>query len=380
MLEQPLPSFTWFNPTRVVFGPGKLADLRSVVNEVAGDGARAFLVTGQHALRSTGVLQRVLDLLGEDRTTLFDRVTPFPSPKLVDEALEACREASPDIVVAVGGGSPMDVAKAVAVLMAHDGTSREYGTAQKRLERPGLPFVAVPTTSGSSSEVTSGSALWDMEAKMVIGLNSPLMFPDAAVVDPELAMTMPKSLAAVTGMDAFTSAFESYWSTESEPMSDALDLEAIRLFSENLETSCTVGDLRSRSACALAATISGVAYSNSRPNVCHGVGSPLTLFWDAEHGQAVGVTLTTFLRSQAEGISHKLPALWDALGVSDLDEADRRITQIMDGCGLATRLSGLGLTEGDLGTLLDNVRWDRLETLPVPLAMDSVRRLLQRLL
>ena len=132
MLEQPLPSFTWFNPTRVVFGPGKLADLRSVVNEVAGDGARAFLVTGQHALRSTGVLQRVLDLLGEDRTTLFDRVTPFPSPKLVDEALEACREASPDIVVAVGGGSPMDVAKAVAVLMAHDGTSREYGTAQKK--------------------------------------------------------------------------------------------------------------------------------------------------------------------------------------------------------------------------------------------------------
>ena len=206
------------------------------------------------------------------------------------------------------------------------------------------------------------------------------MFPDVAVVDPELAMTMPKSLAAVTGMDALTSAFESYWSTESEPMSDALDLEVIRLFSDNLETSCTVGDLRSRSACALAATISGVAYSNSRPNVCHGVGSPLTLFWEVEHGQAVGVTLTTFLRSQADGISHKLPALWDALSVSDLDEADQRITQIMNGCGLETRLSGLGLTEGDLGTLVDNVRWDRLETLPVPLERESVSPLLRLLL
>ena len=86
------------------------------------------------------------------------------------------------------------------------------------------------------------------------------------------------------------------------------------------------------------------------------------------------------LRSQAEGISHKLPALWDALGVSDLDEADRRITQIMVECGLETRLSGLGLRKDDLGTLVDNVRWDRLETLPVPLASESIGPLLQRLL
>ena len=169
LLERQLPSFTWFSPTRVVFGPRKLANLPSVVDEVAGDGTRAFLVTGRHSLRSTGVLQRVLDLLGEARINLFDRVTPFPSPELVDEALGACREVSPDIVVAVGGGSPMDLAKAVAILTAHDGTAREYGLGQKRLERPGLPFVAVPTTSGSSSEVTSGSALWDMEAKIVIG-------------------------------------------------------------------------------------------------------------------------------------------------------------------------------------------------------------------
>ena len=380
MVEHTLPSFTWLNPTRVVFGPGELSSLPSVVAEVAGSGDRVFLVTGRHSLRSTGVLQRVLSLLGETRVTLFDRVTPFPSPELVDEALEACREASPAVVVAVGGGSPMDLAKAVAVLMAHVGTSRQYALGERTLERRGLPFVAVPTTSGSSSEVTSGSALWDMEAKMVMGLGSPLMFPDVAIVDPELAMTMPKMLAAVTGMDAFTSAFESYWSTESEPLSDALDLEVIRLFSENLEASCTVGDQRSRSACALAATISGMAYSNSRPNVCHGVGSPLTLFWGVDHGQSVGITLTTFLRSQAEGISHKLPALWDAIGVSGIEEATQRLTEIMDRCGLETRLGGLGITEGDLDTLVDHVRWDRLETLPRPLARESVRPLLRRLL
>jgi alcohol dehydrogenase len=154
----------------------------------------------------------------------------------------------------------------------------------------------------------------------------------------------------------------------------------IRLFSENLEASCNVGDQQSRSACALAATISGIAYSNSRPNVCHGVGSPLTLFWGAEHGQAVGITLTVFLRSQATGIRHKISPLWDALGVSDLDEATERLTQIMERCGLETRLSGLGLAEGDMDTLLEHVRWDRLTTLPVPLEKKSVEDMLRELL
>ena len=380
MLENKISSFTWLNPTRVIFGEGKLASLPSVVDEVAGNGARVFLVTGRHSLRSTGVLQRVMDLLGEDRVTLFDRVVPFPSPELVDEAVAACKEASPDIVVAVGGGSPMDLAKAVAVLMVHDGTSREYAQGEKILERRGLSFVAVTTTSGSSSEVTSGSALWDMNAKTHMGLGSPFMFPDVAIVDPELAMTMPKELAAASGMDAFTSAFESYWSTEAQPMSDALDLEVIRLFTTNLEASCNDADRESRAACALAATVSGFAYSNSRPNVCHGVGSPLTLFWNVDHGQSVCLTLATFLRSQAEAISHKLPALWDAMGVLGLEEATQRLTEIIERCGLETRLSGLGLKEGDMETLLDNVKWDRLTTLPRPLGRESVAPLLRRLL
>ena len=380
MLEQTGFSFTWLNPTRVVFGVGKLSELAAIIDETAGTGARVFLVTGRHSLRARGILQRVVDSIGPSRVALFDKVPPFPSPDNVDDALAACRKSSADIVVAIGGGSAMDLAKAVAILMAHEGGSRQYAMNEKSLQRPGLPFIAVPTTSGSSSEVTSGAALWDIEAKRSMGMGSPLMFPTVAIVDPQLTMSMSKTLAAVSGMDAFTSAFESYWSLDAEPIADAIDLEVIRMYAANLERSCIQGDLESRSACALAATMSGIAYSNSHPNVCHAVGSPLTIFWNVDHGQSVGITLSTFLRWNASAIPHKLPALWNALGVGNLDEAVARITQIMERCGMKTRLGGLGIGSDDMETLLEHIRWDRLGVLPRPLEREDARILLQELM
>ena len=380
MSEELLPSFTWLNPTRVIYGVGVLSSLPSIVGEVAGRDARVFLVTGRRSLREHGVLQGIVDSLGVARVTLFDRVTPYPSPELVDSALEACRGAAPNVVVAVGGGSAMDLAKLVAILLVHEGTSLDYATGEKPFRRSGLPFVAVPTTSGSSSEVTPNAALWDMDAKRLMAVISPHMYPTVAVVDPELCMTMPKSLAAATGMDAFTSALEAYWSTAAQPISDAIGLEVIRLFAANLERSCIEGDLESRGLCAMAATMSGIAYTNSLPNACHGIGGPLTLFWGVSHGQAVGVTLPTFLRWNAPAITHKLPALWDALGVAGLEQATELVTRMMARIGLETRLGPLGLDRDDVETVLDHTRWDRLATLPHPAERADVRRLLQELI
>jgi alcohol dehydrogenase class IV len=376
---------TWFAPTRVLFGVGALGKLPSLVDEVAGPEARVFLVTGRRSLRSRGILGRVLDDLGASRVTLFDRTPPFPSPDIVDEALRACRDARADVAVAIGGGSAIDVAKAVAVLAVHDGASREYATSAgqppaRPLQRPGLPVITAPTTSGSSSEVTPFAALWDMEAKRSLHLVSPHLFPRVALVDPELAMSMDRELAAVTGIDAFTSAFESYWSREAGPLTDALNLEVIRLYARHLEHSCRDADPESRAACALAATISGMAYSQSRPNVCHAVSSPLTLFWGIAHGQAVGITLPAFLAWTAPAIPEKLPALWQALGVGSLEEALGRLGQLMDACGLVTRLGGLGVKAADLELLVEHMRWDRTAVLPRALGRDNARAIFRDLL
>jgi alcohol dehydrogenase class IV len=140
------------------------------------------------------------------------------------------------------------------------------------------------------------------------------------------------------------------------------------------------GDLESRTMCALAATMSGIAYSNSHPNVCHAVGTPLTIYWDVEHGQAVGITLAAFLRWNAPAIPHKLPALWSALGVDDLDGAVSKITRIMTRCGLKTKLSELGIRALDMDTLVDNVRWDRVVLSPRSYGKEDARQMMSELL
>lgn len=375
-MTEPYPSFRWWSPTRLVFGVHQLARLPELVEETAGPGVRVLLVTGRQSLRARGALDVLLDSLGRRRVTLFDRVTPFPSPALADEAAEACRACGADVVVAVGGGSALDVGKAAAFLAPRSGLAVDFATGRLRDQRPGLPFIAVPTTAGSSSEVTPSAALWDLQARRHYVLSSPQMFPTVALVDPHLTMSMDGPLAANSGMDAFTSALESFWSVEANPASDALALEAITLFRHNLVRSVIQKDLESRTACALAATLSGMAYSNSRPNACHAVGSPLTLHWSIPHGQAVAVTLPAFLRWNARAIAHKAGRLWQALGVSGLEEAVELIERVLRRSGLQTRLSALGLGREDVDLVVAETRWELMERLPRPIGWERLRDLL----
>ncbi len=380
MADSFVPSFVWRNTTRIVFGTDTLDQLPGEVRGVAGGGAKVLLVTGRTFLRSRGILQRILNLLDGFEVVVHDRADPFPTPADADEAAAVCKETGVNIVVGIGGGSALDLAKAAAVLATHDSQAKDYSSGEAKLENASLPFIAVPTTSGSSSEVTSGSALWDWDTHSQFGLGDVRMFPTVAIVDPKLAMTMSQSLVANTGMDAFTSAFESYWNVNSEPISDAYALEVIRLYSGNLVRSAIQGDLESRAACALAATMSGVGYSNSTPNACHGVGSPLTLFWRVEHGQSVSITLSSFLRWSAPAIADRIAALLSALGVSTIEEACNKIERIMSDCGLETRLSGLGVQEDDIDKLVEHTRWDRLALLPKPMEKDDLREMLRNIL
>ena len=380
MDDAALSEFTFHMSTRVRFGTGSLAHLPDLVEELGGSRASVFLITGRQNLRHQGTLDRVLTDLNRFHTVHYDQALPFPSPELVDRTVESCHQAAPDVVVAIGGGSALDLGKLVAILMTNPGPSLDYATGHKHIENRGLPFIAVPTTSGSSSEVTLSAAMWQMDQKLSYRVRHSLMFPTIALVDPDLAMSMPRALAAAAGMDAFTSAFESYWSVESQPMTDALALEVIRLYSRNLEASCRNGDRAARTNCSLAATVSGVGYINSRPNVCHAFSRPLTLLWGIAHGEAVGVSLPACLEWNAQAIPEKLPALWDTLDVGGLEEAQESLTNLMETCGLHTRLSQMGVTGDSLETFLDYVPWERLAKLPRSMSRAEAGSLLEGLL
>lgn len=375
-----LNNINFHAPTRVVFGAGTLSRLPELVEELGGPRSKVFLVTGSNYLRSQGTLDRVLKDLEGSQVTHYDSTPPFPSPIDVDRALDRCRQVGPNLVVAIGGGSALDLGKLVAILFNNPGFAEEYGKGYRKIGNVGLPFIAVPTTSGSSSEVTAAARMWQMDERASFAVSHRTMFPAVALVDPNLAMSMPQDLAAATGMDAFTSAIESYWSKESQPMTDALALRVISLYSQNLVPSCVEGDREARTSCSLAATISGVGYTNSRPNICHAFSQPLTLLWRVPHGQAVCVSLPACLEWNAEAIPEKLPALWDALGVDGLDHAKQRLTEIMLACGLETRLGPMGVVQKDLDIMLEYVPWERLANIPKPMSKEDARSVLEGLL
>ena len=169
--------FSFHSPTRIVFGPGSLNRLADLIEEQCGTGAPIFLVTGRQSLKAQGALSHVLESLGRFRTTLYDGALPFPSAEQVDGALEVCRQAGPEVVVSIGGGSALDLGKLVAVLMPNPGPSMDYGTGSRRIQNPGLPFIAAPTTSGSSSEVTESVALWRGTRRRRTTCATPSCFP-----------------------------------------------------------------------------------------------------------------------------------------------------------------------------------------------------------
>lgn len=375
-----MPSHSFYMPTRIIYGQGTLARLPEVVEETAGPDAHVFLVTGPNNLKANGTLDRVLADLERFQVTHYGGALPFTPPNLVDDAVAARLDSGANVVVGIGGGSVLDLAKLVAVLESNPGPAVDYGTGARKISRPGLPFIAVPTTSGSSSEVTSAARLWLFDQQESFAISHRNMYPTTAIVDPDLALTMPSDLAAATGMDAFSSAFESYWATESQPITDALALRVIRLYAQNLEASCNGAESEARANCALAATISGVGYTNSHPNICHAFSQPLTLMRGVVHGQAVGVSLGACLKWNAPAISDKLPALWEALGVEGLDDAVTRVEQIMERCGLKTRLEDLGFGSDDMETALDLVPWYRLKIMPREMSRLQAHSLLESLL
>ena len=387
MTQAPGPSaaareaFDYSQPTRLVFGAGRLVELPRLVDSWAGPDPSVFLVTGRSNLRASGVLDAVCQSLSPSRVTLFDRVPTNPSPEVAQQAIDLCRQRECNIVVAIGGGSPLDVGKLTALLTPGSADLMSYQRQPGSIDFEGLPCIAVPTTSGSSSEVTPFAVIWDKEASSRYPLAHPGLYPKVAIVDPDLAVSMPPALAAATGMDAFTSAFEAYWSSHAQPVSDVLALECISLYRENLEPSCLEGRIDSRANCALASSLSGMAYSSARTTAPHAFGTPISLYFGTVHGEAVGVTLPAFLHWNAPTFERKLEPLLNAMRCSSLNGLSETLTGMMQRCGVDTRLGDLGVTRNDLPRIASRaLNEPQMQFNPRPMTVDEGVSLLQGIL
>ncbi len=351
----PLTPFDFHSPTRVVSGPGSIARLGELAREL-GD-TRVLLVTDP-GLEEAGHPQRAMASLREAglEVFLFDGVECNPTSRHVEAGVAFAKPLGIDLIVSVGGGSAMDCAKGINFILTNGGTMADYKGFGKA-QRPMLPSIGVPTTAGTGSEAQSYALIADDATHMKMACGDRKAAFQIAVLDPEVTVSQPARVAAVTGIDALSHALESYVTTKRNPVAQMFAREAWQLLEGNLEQvlKCP-GDMEARGAMQMGAFLAGTAIENSMLGATHACANPLTAHYGVTHGVAIGVMLPHVVRFNAAAVGDLYHELTQVSSLYDCSENGQpshaagrlaeRITSLLQTSGLPTRLSQCGVNAG----------------------------------
>lgn len=344
------------------FGPGARKELLGVVSRL---GFKKALVVTDKGLMQFGVAKMVLDVMDEAgiRYEVFDDVKPNPTVSNVKSGIEACKAANADFIVAIGGGSSMDTAKGIGIVVNNpefsDIVSLE-GVADTK--KKSLPIIALPTTAGTAAETTINYVIIDesRQAKMVCV--DPNDIPCVAIIDAELMYSLPKSLTAATGMDAMTHAIEGLITKAAWEMSDMFEIKAIEMIYKYLPLAVEEPkNPEGRDGMAVAQYIAGMAFSNVGLGVDHGMAHPLSALFDVPHGVACAMLLPTVMRYNMPDALEKYTEIAKACGVwkdgmskeEAAEAACKAIEDLSARVGTNKKLTELGITEKDIDALAD---------------------------
>ena len=282
--------FSFSVPQNITVGKGSLAKLPEIAKKSGG--SHAFLMSGPH-LAKMGLVEKAANSLKSAGIAVdtFTDIEGNPSVETVDKATAAFKEAGADFIVVFGGGSPMDVAKAVGVTAKYGGSITEYEGAHK-VPGPIIPLIAIPTTAGTGSEVTAFSVITDHSRDYKLTVFSYEILPAYAILDAELLTTAPASVAAACGIDAFIHAEEAYISTAASPFSDAMAEKAMSLIGKNIRRFvANRGDIEAAESMLVGSLFAGIAFSFARLGNVHAMSHPVSAFFDVPHGVANAVLL-----------------------------------------------------------------------------------------
>lgn len=303
-------------PPIIHFGQG-VASLTG--KEAARLGARHVLLITDSFLASSGLIDPVLQSLAENKiaVSLYDQVNTEPTLEHVDACLHLYETNSADLVIGLGGGSPIDVAKAISALVGNPGELKNYMGIGK-LKKNGPPIIAIPTTAGTGSEATCTTIITDAENNVKMLIISDTLMPQVAIVDPLLTMSMPKGITAATGLDALTHAIEAYVSRKAQPMSDIFALSAVSLLAKYLPKAWTTpDDVEARTNTLLGALQAGIAFSNASVALVHGMSRPIGAIFHVPHGVSNAALLGVVTRFSLPGASQRYAEIALAMGLSD---------------------------------------------------------------
>ena len=344
------------------FGQGAIQE---IVNEIKNRHFKKALVTSTPDLFEFKVATKVTDLLdaaGIDYE-IYDGIKPNPTIENVTAGVDACKAARADVIVAVGGGSPIDTSKAIATII----TNPEFADVRSLeglapTKNPCLPIIAVTTTSGTAAEVTINYVITDVEKNRKFVCVDPHDIPIVAIVDPDMSASMPTGLCAATGMDALVHAVEGYITKGAWELTDMLHLKAIEIIGRSLR-SAVAGDYAGREAMSLGQYIAGMGFSNVGLGIVHSMAHPLSAVYDIPHGKACAMLLTAVLKFNAPATGEKYREIARVMGVPNVDAMDEAtyrqaaidvIQKLADDVGIPKSLSEAGVKREDIPFLAES--------------------------
>ena len=309
-----LNPFSFELPTRIEYGAGVSQKLTKSIGDLS---AAKILIVTDKGIKASGLLSGITNRLGQDRWRyeIFSEVESNPKDYNVHEGAQLAKKMQADCLVAIGGGSPIDCAKAIAVLATHGGNLREFDN-EKKITGDLLPIVAIPTTAGTGSEVTFSSVITDTKEKYKFSIHHAQLAPRIALLDPEMTVTLPPDLTAATGMDALTHAIEGFTARGAEPLSDAAALYAIELILTFLKTAVLDGrNLEARAGMLLGSVLAGISFSHSDVAAVHCIAEALGGKYDAPHGVCNAVVLPAVMEYNMEYCTDKYARIATAMGI-----------------------------------------------------------------
>lgn len=382
--------FEFATATRIIFGAGTLKEVGASAAEM---GDRALVVTGSSPGRAGPLLD---DLAAQGIETTLFAVSGEPTTHLVSEGAQEAREANCDLVIGFGGGSVIDAGKAIAALLTNGGEPLDYleviGKGQP-LTKPPAPYIAIPTTAGTGSEVTKNAVLASPEHCVKVSLRSNLTLPQLAVVDPELTYSVPPAITASTGLDALTQVIEPYVSHLANPLTDAICREGIRRGARSLRRACEKGgDAAARKDMAITSLFGGLALANAKLGAVHGFAGPMGGMFHAPHGAICGRLLPHVMAVNVQALQKR----------GQGNEALRRydeVAQLLIGTPRATAHDGVswmqalctaldvpplsthGVTEDDFPLIIEKAsKSSSMKGNPIELTTEELEEILRRAL
>jgi alcohol dehydrogenase len=306
-------SFTVTQPTRIQFGVGSINNLAKTVQDF--HGSNIFLVIDPSLVKA-GIANQITAPLDAAAIpyTVYDNIDPEPGLKLADKGYKIAKAKGCDCVIGAGGGSAMDVAKAVAILLTNGGKAADYLGLDK-IAKPGVPKIMIPTSAGTGAEVTFTAVFINEKTGSKGGMNGAPLYPEAAILDPALTLTLPPAATAFTGIDALTHALEAFTSTQAHTLSELYSLEAIDLISRNLPAAYANGsNLEARSAMLMGSLLGGKALATAGVGLVHAMAYPMGGMFGIGHGLANAVLLPYVIEYNLIGNREKFATLAAVMG------------------------------------------------------------------